>query len=126
MRSVILVLALWGCGGDETISGHADPNALWVLENLDGSPFPARATLRFPEAGTVAGDGPCNAFRGPQGVPYPWIDIGPLAATRTACPALAAEGAFFAALEAMTLAEVAGDVLILSDDAGREMVFRRE
>ena len=31
-----------------------------------------------------------------------------------------------AALEAMTLAEVAGDVLILSDDAGREMVFRRE
>ena len=125
MRAAILLLALWGCA-DETVSGYAETDATWRLAELDGTPFPARATLRFPEEGAVAGDAPCNAFRGPQTVPYPWIAIGPLAATRRACPDMASETAYLAALEAMTLAEVAGDVLILTDDAGREMVFRRE
>lgn len=118
-----VLLALWSCGADETVSGHAA--GAWRLTALDGAPVEARMVLRFPAPGRVAGDAPCNAFSGAQRAPYPWIDVGPLAVTRRACPALAAEGAMLAALEAMTLAEVAGDVLILANDAGREMVFAR-
>jgi heat shock protein HslJ len=44
--------------------------------------------------------------------------------TKMACPDLKAEYKFFKALEAMTLAEVLNDVLILSTSEGREMVFK--
>jgi heat shock protein HslJ len=57
--------------------------------------------------------------------PYPWFEAGDIAVTRRACPDLAAETAFFDALADMTLAEVAGDALILSTPDGREMVFTR-
>ena len=39
------------------------------------------------------------------------------------CPELEVEGAFFAALEDKSLAEVVGDTLILTNDAGHRMVF---
>ena len=41
-----------------------------------------------------------------------------------ACDSLSAETVFFTALGDMTLAEVVGDTLILSNDKGREMVFQ--
>jgi len=115
--------ALWNCTGDETVSGYGAAGTTWRLVELDGARFPARATLTFPEEGRIAGDGPCNAFTADQTAPYPWFDAERIAATRRACPDLDAEAAFFSALEAMTLAEVAGDVLILSNDTGRQMVF---
>ncbi|MBC7178797.1 MAG: META domain-containing protein, partial [Roseovarius sp.] len=37
---------------------------------------------------------------------------------------LAEEALYLTALAEMTLVEVLGDVMILSNDAGREMVFR--
>ena len=58
-------------------------------------------------------------------MPYPWIKIENIAATKRACPDLAAESAYFTSLQAMTLSEVLGDVLILSNDEGDEMVFRK-
>lgn len=118
------VAGLAACNGDETISGYADPDAIYRLEELFGDPFPAQATISFPEEGRIAGEGPCNRFSAAQRVPYPWFEAGQVVATRRACPDLAAETAFFAALGAMTLAEISGPVLILSDEAGRQMVFR--
>ena len=53
------------------------------------------------------------------------FEIGPIGATRMACPELDAEAAFFAALRRVARAEVAGDVLILSDPGGFRMVFAR-
>lgn len=123
--AIAVLLALpAACAGDETISGYADPGAIYVLAEIDGAPFPARATIAFPDEGRAAGDGPCNRWSAAQTAPYPWFGLGPVAATRRACPDLAAEGAFFEALGAMTLAEVQGPVLILSNEAGREMAFR--
>jgi len=74
----------------------------------------------------VAGAMPRNFLSGALTVPLPWFGVEGVAATKRACPELAEEAAFFAALERMTLAEVAGSVLILSNDAGEEMVFRAE
>ncbi|SFI83902.1 META domain-containing protein [Jannaschia pohangensis] len=122
----LILLLLAACRADETISGYADPQTLWALQELDGQPFTARATLQFPSEGKVAGRAPCNSFGAVQSVPLPWIEITAIRATRSICPEIEAEQRYLAALQAMTLAEVAGDVLILHNNAGREMVFRAD
>lgn len=108
---------------DETVSGYAETTTIWRLTEIDGAPFSAAATITFPEEGIVTGRGPCNAFTATQSVPLPWIEIRDIAATRMACPDLAAEAAFFAALQDMTLVEVTLDILLLTTPEGREMVF---
>ena len=120
----LLCLAVAACA-DETLSGYADPDAVWQLVALDGAPFPARATIRFPKKGEITGEAPCNGFAGAQTEPYPWFKAEHIAATMRACPDLEAEGLFLARLAEMSLAEVAGDTLLLTDDRGGMMVFRR-
>lgn len=115
---------LMQCSGDETVSGYGAGNVVWKLLDLDGAPFDARATLEFPEEGKLAGDAPCNRYFGTQSAPYPWFKLEQVGATRMACPDLDKETVFLDALQAMTLAEVAGDTLLLSNDDGREMLFQ--
>lgn len=120
-----MTLPFLGCA-DETVSGYADQTAVYRLAEIDGVAFGARATISFPGEGRIEGESPCNRWSAAQGAPYPWFDPGPIAATRRACPDLDAEARFLRALAGMTLAEVQGPVLILSDDNGLEMVFRAE
>lgn len=122
--ALLLPLMLAACPKDETISGYTDPDAVLALAELDGAPFSARATIAFPEEGVVRGTGPCNGYSADQTVPYPWFQLGPIRATRSACPDLDHETAFFDALQDMTLIEALGDTVILRNEAGREMVFR--
>lgn len=117
------MLSLFSCG-DETLSGYGAADKTWVLTDMDGAPFEARADLSFPEEGRIQGQAPCNTFTGAQTVPYPWFKAEGIAVTRIACPDLDAESRFFEALQAMTLAEVGTDTLFLSNDDGRKMVFR--
>ncbi|MBQ0749546.1 MAG: META domain-containing protein [Roseovarius sp.] len=126
MRLVLAVMALSVLGycKDETVTGYGGAEAVWHLESLDGAAFPARATLMFPAEGELAGEGPCNRYSGRQTVPYPWFAAQDVTATKRACPELAEEALYLTALAEMTLVEVLGDVMILSNDAGREMVFR--
>lgn len=121
---LLLALVTSACKTDETISGYVDTEATWTLVELGGKPFAARATMTFPEKGTVAGNAPCNSYRANQSVPLPWFEIGPILSTKMACRDLAIEQKFFEALGEMSLAETLGDTLILRNDAGREMVFK--
>ena len=120
----LCALVVVGCRKDETLGAYGAADHIWVLQELDGVVFAERATLRIPEPGQITGDAPCNTYSGKMSAPYPWFETGPLAITRMACPDLAAETRFFAALETMTLSEVSGDTLILSNETGREMVFK--
>jgi len=115
---------LTGCSGDETVAAYGAADRLWQLESLDGAAFPASATLEFGEGGAISGTTPCNLYSGRQTVPYPWFAVERIVTTRRACPDLAAERAYLDALQEMTLSEVAGPVLRLENDAGREMIFR--
>lgn len=127
MRAALAVAALTAitqCGEDETVSGYSAADIVWQLAELDGAPFKARATMEFPEEGKITGDAPCNRYFGGQTAPYPWFRAEKIGATRMACPDLDLETKFLEALQSMTLAEVAGDTLLLSNDAGREMLFR--
>lgn len=122
----IFAISLSSCGPDETISGYASTGAVYRLQSLNNAPFPATANIAFPAQGRVTGTGPCNGYHADQTAPYPWFALGPIAATRRACPDLAAETDYFTALSQMTLAEVAGPVLILSNTDGGEMVFQSD
>ena len=60
----------------------------WLLEDLAGLGVTdnIQATLTFPEAGKVAGNGSCNRFFGPAELSGDSIKVGPLASTRMVCP----------------------------------------
>jgi len=45
-----------------------------------------QATLAFPEAGKVSGNGSCNRFFGPAEINGNAVKLGPLGSTRKACP----------------------------------------
>ncbi len=124
MRLIFILLALAACKADETISGYTDSDATWALVEMDGKPFPARATIAFPSEGNVTGQAPGHTYTSTQTVPLPWFELGPIIATKMACADLNLETRFFEALTAMTLAEVAGNTIILTNDMGREMVFK--
>ncbi|MDZ7710362.1 MAG: META domain-containing protein [Roseovarius sp.] len=128
MRTALLLIAmsLLGYCQDETVSGHGGQTTTWVLHSLDGTPVSARATLTFPGEGVIAGEAPCNRYSAQQTVPYPWFAAERIISTKRACPDLDAENRYLRALSEMTLSEVAGETLILSNDAGREMLFRAE
>lgn len=126
-RAAFLILALIpACQGDETLSAYGATEKTWVLESLDGTPWGPHTTIAFPAEGRISGDAPCNGYAGAQNAPYPWFEATAIRATKRACPELRAETTFFQALRDMTQSEVAGDVLLLRNDAGREMVFRAE
>ena len=118
--------ALSACAGDETVRSFVPEGSVWALSEIDGTAFPARATIGFPAAGKIAGDAPCNRYSGNQAAAYPWFRAERILSTQRACADLAAEQAFFAALGQVTLAEVQGEVLILSDPDGPTMVFTRQ
>ena len=120
---IALSLLLAACQ-DETVSGYA--GGIWRLTEMAGDPAPEGVTLDLTEQGQISGQAPCNRYSGPQSVPYPWFETGPLAVTRRACAALDAERRYLSLLQSMSLAEVAGDVLILSNESGEELVFARQ
>lgn len=122
---LLLLMVAFGCT-DETISGYADPDTTYRLVEIDGQPFTPRATISFKAEGRAEGSAPCNNWSATQSVPYPWFELGPIAATKRACPDLNAETQFFETLGQMTLAEVQGPTLILTNDDAREMVFEAE
>ena len=123
-RIVFLVLLLAGCGNDETIAAFAGDAGDFNLVSVDSRPFDGRATINVSETGKISGKGPCNSYFATQSAPYPWIEIGPIGATRRACPSLEQERSYFDALRSMTLAEVGGGTLILSNDAGSRLIFQ--
>jgi len=59
----------------------------WRLEDLGGAGIidNSQATLAFPEAGRVAGNGSCNRFTGTVALSGETMKISPLASTRMAC-----------------------------------------
>lgn len=120
------LLPIAACEGDESLSGYADRGTIYALIELNGAAFDARATLVLQRDGEIGGQAPCNTWHARQTAPYPWFELGPIAATRMACVDLAAETAFFDALAQMTISEVSGDVLILSNTDGGRMVFQAE
>jgi heat shock protein HslJ len=96
----------------------------WQLVAIDGVAFPASASLRIDADGTLHGRAPCNSFGAANQAELPQLRLGAIRATRMACPRLAEEEAFFAALSAMTTArQDDSGRLLLTGPGGRTMEF---
>ena len=114
----------------------------WQLLQLDGAPFvavsllpkkqpnkpavipPASASIQFTPDGQFSATAGCNRLFGRQKRVYPDFRLGPIGSTRMGCTT-SAERVFSDALATMTNARRKGKKLILSNDAGREMLFSR-
>ena len=124
------LLALFGLGAflmaekDETIAGYAGQDMFQLVE-MNGKPVSKIIMISFEENGRVTGQAPCNRYFATQDAPLPWFKIGPIGATKMACPDLGLEAQYFELLGKVSLAEIAEDVLLLSDDNQVLLSFTR-
>ena len=109
---------------DETIAGYAGENS-FALKEMLGEPVTARVTISFGEDGQVIGQAPCNRYFATQDAPLPWFSLGPIGATKMACPELEEEIQYFDLLGQATLAEVLGGILLLSNEDSVLLRFER-
>lgn len=137
----VLALALFvaGCpSADKKPTKAATPAAPvslvgteWMLADLAGTPVIAnsKASLAFPEAGRVAGNGSCNRFTGSVTITGDTLKFGPLASTRMACMdggVSAQEDAYLKALNAANRYEIGnGDLLIYATGYEKPLRFTR-
>lgn len=119
-------LGMAACQTDDSLAGSGQPvpgMTEWHLQTIDGRPFPARATLTFGQNGAILGKAPCNSFSARNTADLPGFALGPVRSTRRACPELDAEQTYIDSLRSMTQADQKGSTLVLTNGAGREMVF---
>ena len=89
----------------------------WLLEDLAGDAADrGQATLTFPEAGKVAGNGSCNRFFGSAEINGDAIKLGALGSTRMACPeaVMNQESKYLEALQAAERFEWKDPYLLIS------------
>jgi heat shock protein HslJ len=96
----------------------------WTLVSVDGAEATAQTTIRIDEPGRLGGQGPCNRYFADVTGPLPTFRPGMIGSTKMACPDMAAEAQYFAALQAIERAELTDDSLRLSG-GGHELVFRK-
>jgi heat shock protein HslJ len=123
---LLAVSTVSACQAHETLIGFAGAPSAWVLRSMDGVASAVPITLTLDRSGTLGGQAPCNRYSAVLSAPYPWFEVSGLKVTRKACPDLAQEAAYLSALQAMTLSEVSGDMLVLSDTQDRALVFTRD
>ena len=98
----------------------------WQLLAIDGVLVdPAvTASLRIDAAGQVTGKAPCNSYGAQNTAELPAFSLGPIRATRMACPNLAEEQVYFDTLALMeTMALDGPKSLVLTGPEGRSMEF---
>jgi heat shock protein HslJ len=101
------------------------PGTTWRLVELNGAPAAAPTTVTLTEDGRIEGQGPCNRFTAEYSGRWPDLRFQPAAATRMACPDLAAEAAFFDAIGAVDAAALGADGLTLTGPGAVRLRFVR-
>ena len=99
----------------------------WRVLGIAGEAVPdgVEPLLRFGAEGSLTGSGGCNRFTAAYAIEGEGLSIGPLAATRMACPepAMTVEGQLFAAMAAVRGFARDRTDLVLSDEAGAGLVL---
>lgn len=106
------------------LSGDEIAGVDWHLVGLEGQEVDWTASLRL-DGDKISGKAPCNRWFGTNAAALPTIAIEGIGATKMACPDLAAENAYFEALQAMQRAELDQGHLFLIGPEGRIMEFAK-
>lgn len=116
----IAVMALLPTGA---LAQTAQPQ--FQVVELDGQPFAAKAMIGLPVDGRIEGQGPCNRFFAEVTDGGAGLTIGPVGATKMACPDLRAEAALFQTLAEIVRIEPQADgTVIFFDDKGPRIVVK--
>ncbi|WP_157966298.1 META domain-containing protein [Oceanibium sediminis] len=107
----------------DTVGEAAPAGTVYRLAAFNDAPVTFGATVRLLNDGKVSGAGPCNTYTAVQKAPLPWLEITDLASTRRTCDQQRSEDAFFIALQAMDFAEIGGDSLLMTNNAGQSLFF---
>lgn len=120
--ALVAALTSAPAGADERLPAPlADTH--WTLASLDGRAPSTAITLELSASGAVTGRAPCNTYGATLLEFDPEFRLGPIRATRRACPALREESAYLALLGAARQATVTEDGLVLAAPDGRALVF---
>lgn len=120
MVRLFALLALTACAASPPV---LPAPGIYRLISIDGEAFPVRATISFPAADQIAGSAPCNSYSGTLPAALPAFSAVSLTSTEMGCDDLPAEAVFFAALSAMTRADVTPSMVSFSNLAGHNMIF---
>jgi heat shock protein HslJ len=119
------LLTLSACA-DETLSGYLAESDAWALQGEEDRSTAVPFRITFPRKGHIEGAGICTDFTARQTAPYPWFALEAVRISATNCPegdALRADQEKLEGLKRMTLAEISGNILILSNDDGEQLTF---
>jgi heat shock protein HslJ len=117
MKPVLAALLLI-CAGLPARAGGDD----WVLTHVDGAAVSYSARLNLSQAGQVTGQAPCNSYFADVTLDGAAFTLGPIGATKMACPQMGDEADFLVALGGVQTIELSADRLVLRG-AGTELVF---
>lgn len=98
----------------------------WHLVGIEGQRAAAPASITFTSDGKISGKAPCNRYFGSYSGELPDLAFAGVGSTRMACDQLAAEDAYFRALQAVTGAELDQEHLFLIGAEGRVLEFARD
>lgn len=122
-----ILVALIFAGGCRAMDDTAAPSAVtdtrWRVEDIDGARADAASsTLQFQGADKISGSTGCNRYSAPVTLTGDGLQIGPVIATRKACPPplMQQEQRFTAALAAAHRYTVDERYLLIFDASGKE------
>ena len=125
-RAFVVVLTLMLLGLPALVQSAELAGSEWRPEWADGatSPSGTEVLVRFAAKGRVTGNGGCNRFFGSYKVTGDVLEVGPLGATRMACPdpIMEHETALLKGLEAAKRFKRNGAKLTLFDSDGAELM----
>ncbi len=124
--SLMLAIALAACSPGGNGSAPPEPSGPWQLQSIDGTAFEATARIEFGADEQIRGRAPCNSFSGQLDAAPPGFAISNLVRSGMHCDEMDAEERFLSALQEMDAMSTRDAELVLSSDAGREMVFRHQ
>lgn len=120
----IIPIAIFGLGlsacSSVDSSAHTDAPALSSLTGSEwGVAEHPEQFIQFQDKSQFIGNGGCNNFFGTYTQNEGKLGIGPIGATKMACPELSSEQAFFQALEAAETFDATHLELKLYDESGK-------
>lgn len=124
-RAALLLAAIFAAGAafaDETTVVTDFSKMDWRLVSVDEVRLGAEVTLNLGEPARVTGQGPCNRYFADLAQDGSAFKLGPIRATRMACPDLGKEAAYFIALQAVDTIEKTAGFLRLTG-GGHELIF---
>lgn len=130
LAALFATVFLMGCGSSEVIKKTLDMNAWEVvqigaksLEDMDSDQLP---TMAFDMAkGQISGSTGCNSYSGSFSADEFGTEIGPVAATKKACPDMKIETMFLEALGNVARIDMGDDMIRLFNASGVEVMEAR-